>query len=96
MLEATLEERCKALKASPERKVWPYSIYDEPHNKAWTCYAWSDTRGNKHVNGLKDSPEQKLRSYIVVADLGCALAPSAQPDNKAWSCYDWGCTRGKA
>ena len=95
MLEATLEERCKALKASPERKVWPYSIYDEPHNKAWTCYAWGDTR-DKRVSGIKVSPEQKLRSYIVVADLGCALTPSAQPDNKAWSCYDWGCIRGKA
>ena len=54
------------------------------------------TLETKRVSGLKVSPEQKLRSYIAVADLGCALTPSAQPDNKAWSCYDWGCIRGKA
>ena len=68
---------------------------DYTYSKAWTCDAWGDTR-DKRVNGLKVSPEQKLRSYIVVADLGCALTPSAQPDDKDWSCYDWGCTRGKA
>ena len=40
----------------------------------------------KRRKALKDSTEQKHRSYIVVADLGCALTPSAQPDNKDWSC----------